>query len=228
MISDCRVNRTATVLALGLLCVLAFGPWVSAQNRLPPIPPEKFSPQQAQAQQEFKAARTRFGQNITNDVTGPFQVLIRSPQLMNRVRGVGDYVRWESILPPKINEFIAIITAREWTQPYVWNAHYNTALKHGLRPDIGQAVAEGRRPSDMADDEAIAYDFITELHRNRSVSDATYARALAMFGEQGVIDIIGVTGYYTFLSLSQNAARVTAPDNSTSPRLMPFPNVTAW
>jgi 4-carboxymuconolactone decarboxylase len=218
-------DRKSAVAGCSLVFLLTLCIRAEAQVRLPPIPPDKFSAEQKREAAVFKEARTQFGQQITDNVTGPFQTLIRSPKLMNRVRSVGDYVRWETVIPTKLNEFIAMITAREWTQPFVWNAHYGQALEAGLSPDVAIAVAEGRRPRQMAEDEEIAYDFTTELQRHQSVSDATYARALAKFGEQGVIDMAGISGYYTFLSLVQNMARVGAPDNSTAPKITAFPTI---
>ena len=212
--------RCGFALLLSIVCVRA-----EAQVRLPPIPSENFSAEQKQEFEVFKKARTQFGERITDNVTGPFQTLIRSPKLMNRVRGVGDYVRWETGLPKKVNELIAIITAREWTSPYVWNAHYRQAVEAGVNPEVATAVAEGRRPRQMTEDEEIAYDFTLELQSRQSVSDATYARALAKFGEQGIIEMVGVTGYYTFLSMVQNMARVGAPGNSTAPKITGFPTI---
>jgi 4-carboxymuconolactone decarboxylase len=213
-------SRIGFAILLSIFCARA-----EAQNRLPLIPPDNLSAEQKREVEVFKHARTPFGERITDNVTGPFQTLMRSPKLMNRVRGVGDYVRWESILPKKVNELIAIITAREWTSPYVWSAIYRQALEAGVNPDVVKAVTEGRRPRQMTEEEEIAYDFTLELQRHQSVSDATYARALAKFGEQGVIDMVGVTGYYTFLSMVQNMARVGAPANSTAPRITGFPSI---
>src|SRR6266852_425649 len=97
------------------------------------------------------------------------------------------HVQYGSVLDQKLTEFGILIAARQWTQQYEWNAHYQAALRAGLRPDIVAAVAEGRRPAQMADDEDVLYDFCTELHRNQSISDATYARAVAKFGESGIV-----------------------------------------
>ena len=99
---------------------------------------------------------------------------------------------------------------------------YQLALKGGLREEIARAIAEGRRPERMADDEEILYKFCTELHQNKSVSDATYARVLKAFGEQGVIDAIGISGYYTLLAMVLNTARTPVPAGRT-PALAPFP-----
>jgi 4-carboxymuconolactone decarboxylase len=188
---------------------------VAAQDRMPPIPADKMTDAQRTAVAEFKAARSA-------DVSGPFVPLLRSPEVMNRARAMGDYLRYKSTLPPRLSEFVIIMTARRWTQQYEWNAHQPLALKAGLNPDIVKAIAEGRRPERMADDEDVLYTLGDELHRNQGVSDATYARAVAKLGEQGVIDAIGITGYYTMLAMVLNTARTPLPDG-TKPALAPFP-----
>jgi 4-carboxymuconolactone decarboxylase len=132
------------------------------------------------------------------------------------------HVQMRSVLAPKFTELVIILTARDWTQQYEWNAHHTLAMKGGLSPDIARAIAEGRRPEKMAEDEAALYDFCMELHRNRSVSDATYARAVAKFGEQGVVDAIGLSGWYTLVAMVLNTARTPLPEGA-APALAPFP-----
>jgi 4-carboxymuconolactone decarboxylase len=141
---------------------------------------------------------------------------------MNRSRAMGDYLRFRSALPPRLSEFTILITARQWTQNYEWDAHKDLALKGGLSPSIVQALADGRRPLTMAADEDVLYTFCEELHRTKSVSDATYARAVAAFGEQGVVDILGISGYYTMLAMVLNTARTPLPPGRT-PALAPYP-----
>ena len=199
--------------ALALVLSLVFCMSAYAQDRLPPIPAEKMSEAQKKAAAEYMAAR--------GPLTGPWNVLLRSPEIVNRARAVSDYLRFNSALPPRLSEFIILITARQWAQQYVWNAHYEPALKGGLNPDIAKAVAEGRRPQQMADDEEAVYDFCTELHRNHGVSDATYGRALSKFGERGIIDMIGLNGHYTTISMVLNTARTPLPAGAT-PALAPF------
>lgn len=186
-----------------------------AGDRLPAIPAAQMTPAQQQAVADFKTAR-----GVA--VTGPFHPLLRSPELMTRTRAIGDYLRYKSALPPRLSEFVILMTARAWTQQYEWNAHYPIAIKAGLRPEVAQAVAEGRRPVAMAADEAALYDFCQELHRDKSVSDATYARAVSAFGEQAVVDAVGISGYYTMLAMVLNTARTPAGD-STAPVLRPLP-----
>jgi 4-carboxymuconolactone decarboxylase len=187
---------------------------VIPSDRLPPIPVAQMTPAQREAVDAFRTARGA-------EVTGPFHPLLRSPELMTRTRAMGDYLRYKSSLPPRLSEFIILMTAREWTQQYEWNAHYPIAIKAGLKPEIAAAIAEGRRPAQMAEDEGILYDFCQELHRNKAISDATYARAVSAFGEQGVIDATGISGYYSMLAMVLNAARTPAGDNG-SPVLRPL------
>lgn len=184
-------------------------------DRLPPIPAQQLTAAQRESIEAFKAARGV-------DVSGPFHPLLRSPELMTRTRAMGDYLRYKSALPPRLSEFVILMTAREWTQQYEWNAHYPIAIKAGLAPEVANAIAEGRRPSRMSDEESILYDFCQELHHTKAVSDATYARALKAFGEQGVMDTVGITGYYSLLGMVLNTARTPAGD-SGSPILRPLP-----
>ncbi len=215
--TDCNKGRARHRLLLTLLVLgLAPGVRVAAQNRMPPIPPEKMTEAQKKAVAEFAAARG------TADISGPFAPLLRSPEVMSRARAMGDYLRYKSVLPQKLSELVILITARHWTQQYEWNAHYAIAMKAGLSPEIGKAIAEGRRPERMAADEEVLYDFCTELHRNQSISDATYARLVSRFGEQGVIDTIGITGYYSLLAMVLNTARVPVGAGGAPP-LAPFP-----
>jgi len=199
---------------LALVLSLAFCVNVRAQNRMPPIPPEQMSEAQKKAAAEFTAAR--------GSLTGPWIALLRSPEMINRARALSDYVRFDGALPPRLSEFVILITAREWAQPYEWNAHHALALKGGLNPEIAKAVADGRRPQQMADDEEAVYDFCIELHNNHSVSDTTYARALSKFGERGIIDMIGLSGWYTLVSMVLNTARTPLPAGAT-PALAPLP-----
>ena len=174
------------------------------------------TPEQRAAVEEFKAARNtdRFG--------GPFMVLLRSPEMMNRARNVGDYVRFRSALPPRLSEFVILLTARHWTQNYEWYVHAPIAEREGLDAAIVEAVADGRRPAQLADDEAAVYDFCIELLRNHEVSDPTYARMVEHLGEKGVIDAIGILGYYQMLAMAMNTARTPLPEGA-EPGLQSFP-----
>ncbi len=197
-------------LALGLMATQA-----SAQDRMPPIPAEKYTEAQKKAAAEFAGGRGY-------EVRGPFVPLIRSPEVMLRAKAMGDHLRFKSALEPRLSEMIILITAREWTQQYEWVAHHDIAIKAGLRKEIADAIADGRRPAGMAEDEEVAYDMSIEIQRTKRVSDPTWNRAVAKFGEQGVIDLLGINGYYTFLAMTMNAARTGLPAGTPEP-LKRFP-----
>ena len=168
-----------------------------------------------------KLAAEEFAKSRQQEVFGPFAVMLRSPEVMLRASALGEYMRYRTVLPPRLNEFVILITARHWTQQFEWHVHQPAALKAGLDPDIVSAVAEGRRPDSMPGPEAVVYDFASELLRSQNVSDSVYARAVAAFGEQGVIDMVGVAGYYSFLSMMMNTARTPVPADSPVPLLPP-------
>ena len=207
---------SATALVVTVLLALAHAMTATAQDRMPPMTEAQMTPEQRAAVEVFKEARN------TDRVGGPFMVLLRSPEMMNRARNVGDYVRFRSALPPRLSEFVILLTARHWTQNYEWNAHAAIAEREGLDAAIIEAVADGRRPTAMADDEAAVYDFCMELLRNHGVSDPTYARMVSHLGEKGVIDAIGITGYYQLLAMVMNTARTPLPDG-VEPGLPAFP-----
>jgi len=181
-------------------------------DRMPPIPKHDWSDAQKQAAAEF--ARMR-GQ----EVFGPFAVMMRSPEVMLRAAAMGDYMRYRTSLAPALNELIILITARHWSQQFEWYVHQPMALKAGLAPHIVAALSKGHRPDAMSSDETIVYEFATELLRLQSVSDTAYAKAVERFGEHGVIDMIGVAGYYSFLSMMMNTARTAVPADSEVPPL---------
>src|SRR3954469_23767995 len=197
-----------------MACALAAP--LKAQDRMPPIPADKLTEAQKKAAEVFAEGRGYA-------VRGPFVPLIRSPEVMLRAKAMGDYLRFKSTLGPRLNEMVILITAREWSQQYEWHAHHPIALKEGLRREIADAIADGRRPAGMGEDEEAAYDMATEILRTKRVSDATYGRAVAKFGEQGVIDLLGVIGYYNFLAIVLNATRTPLPDGVPEP-LKRYPN----
>jgi 4-carboxymuconolactone decarboxylase len=189
-----------------------------APERMPKIPDDKLTPAQKQA-----AAALAAGPR--GEVKGPFVALLRSPDLMDRVQRVGEYIRFRCPFDKRINELAAAITARHWTQQFEWWAHARQAIEAGLKPAIAEAIAEGRRPTGMAQDEEIVYDFLTELLVNKGVCDATYERALKQFGEPGVIDLIAISGYYGLLAMVMNVARTAVPEGNPLP-LTAFPQQT--
>jgi 4-carboxymuconolactone decarboxylase len=205
-------------IAVVVLLVTRMGIAAAAQDRLPAVAPEQLTPAQVKAIAEFVAVR---GPGVTGPF-GPFVPLLRSPELMVRAGALGEYLRYRSALPPRLSELVILLIARQWTQQYEWYAHEPPALKAGLTRATVTAIAEGRRPTGMTDEETIVYDLVDEVQRNRSVSDATYARAVAALGEHGVVDTMGLMGYYTLLAMVMNTARTPLPDG-VPPPLQPLP-----
>jgi len=196
------LSRLATAVTL---CCL--GAPAIAQDRMPPIPPENYTEAQKKAADQFLETRK-------TPVFGPFIPLIRSPELMLRAKEMGDYLRFHASIGQKLAEFTILITARQWTQDYEWHVHHPLALKQGLKPEIAEAMFNNRRPAGMAEDEEALYDLLAELDSTRRLSDQTYDRALKNFGEQGLMDIIGLYGYYTFLAITMNATCMDLPKDA--------------
>src|SRR4051794_9321289 len=177
----------------------------SKRERMGRIAPESMTEAQ-------RSAAAELASGPRGSVRGPFQVLLRSPELMTPLQKVGEYLRFRCTLDRRIAEMATLIAAREWTQLYEWHAHYPLALKAGLKQDVAQAIGEGRRPSGMARDEEALYDLLTEAFRNKGgVSDATYDRAVEVFTEQGVVDLVALGGYYGTLAMLMNVARTPLP-----------------
>ena len=181
-----------------------------APERMPPLTENEMSPDQKQAAAELAAGPR-------GEVKGPFVSLLRSPEFMRRVQKVGEYIRFLCPLDKRLNEFAAIIAARHWNQQFEWWAHYRQALEAGLDRKIADAVGEGRRPTGMAEDEEIVYDLLTEVLQNKGASEATYVRTVEKFGEQGLIDIIGIAGYYALLAMVMNVTRTGVPEGPPLP-----------
>jgi 4-carboxymuconolactone decarboxylase len=186
-----------------------------AQERLPTIPPAQYTAEQKRAAADFEAARKV-------PVFGPFEPLMHSPEVMSQARAMGDYLRYKSAMGNTLSELAILITAREWTQDYEWFVHYPIALKAGIRQEIADAIAEGRRPAAMNPDEEAVYEYAVELLKNKQVTNATFERAKSRFGTKGVVDLTGILGYYTFLAMQLNAAQYPAPKDARKlPRLPP-------
>ncbi|WP_375464328.1 carboxymuconolactone decarboxylase family protein [uncultured Methylobacterium sp.] len=179
-------------------------------DRMPELAPEALTDAQRAAAEAFLAARK-------TPVFGPFVPLLRSPEFMLRASDMGLYLRYRSALPFRISEFAILIVAREWSQQVEWHIHHPIAIEAGVAPAVAQAIAEGRRPEGMSAEEAAVYAFSTELQRNRAVSDPTYAALVALFGEQGAIDLTGINGYYALLAMTMNVARTALPGGAPPP-----------
>jgi 4-carboxymuconolactone decarboxylase len=175
-------------------------------ERMPAIPRDQLDDAQRAAADELVAGPRK-------GVKGPFIPLLRSPQLMARLQKVGEYLRFESAVPRRVNEFVTLVVSRAWTQQFEWTAHVPLAISAGTTARTIEALREGRRPVGMSREEELAYDFTTELQRNRGVSDATYRACVEAFGERGVVDLVGLIGYFTTVSMVLNVAH-TPPEPS--------------
>jgi 4-carboxymuconolactone decarboxylase len=179
-------------------------------DRFKPLTAEQLTPEQRQLVENLLAG-PRGG------LSGPFNVLLRSPELGDRLQRVGEYVRFKSSLSPRLNEFAILITARAWSAQYEWLAHHQLAMKAGLAQSVAEDVAAGRRPAGMQPDEAAVYDFTRELMDTHQVGDAHFKAVVDAFGERGAVDLMGTIGYYHVMSILMNVDRYPLPDGEKPP-----------
>ena len=173
-------------------------------DRMPPLKHEQMDAAQLDAAQALIAGPRKA-------VKGPFIPLLRSPQLLDRLQRVGEYIRYDSSLPSRLSEFAMLVVARACTQQFEWFTHVPLARKAGTSADTIEALRGGRRPLDMSEDETLVHDYTRELLAHHGVCDATYAAAVERLGERGVIDLTGLIGYFITVSLVLNVAH-TPPE----------------
>jgi 4-carboxymuconolactone decarboxylase len=179
-------------------------------ERFPPIPAEAMD-----AAQRAVAAAIAGGPR--GSVRGPFLALLHHPDLAMRIQALGEHLRYGTGIAQSLVETVILVTARRWTCQYEWFAHSRIALKEGLPEAIVTAIAEGRRPEAMDEDQALLHDFAVEVHRDGAPSDPLYERAVARFGRSGVLDLLALCGYYTMLAMVLNTARPALPDGAAPP-----------
>lgn len=179
-------------------------------DRLPPIPPARWT----NIQREH-------ADPIINGPRGallpPFIPLMRSPELMGHAQRMGEYLRYRSTLPRRLTELAILLVAREWTQQVEWAIHAPIAIQEGVSPHMVEDLAARRVPAFPDEECRLIYDFCRELQSTKVVSDAVWDAAIAAFGEQAVVDLLGVVGYYTLLSIVMNAARTPPPSSGVAP-----------
>jgi 4-carboxymuconolactone decarboxylase len=193
----------AMLLTTSLLVTMA----ATALARMPELQPDQMSPEQKTMYDAIMAGPR-------HSIEGPFNAWMRSPELGNRLQRVGEYLRFNTTIPHNLNEFAILITAVEWKAGFEWYAHYPLAMKAGLEPAVAEDLRQGKRPANMTADEALVYDFATQMQRQKQVSNAVYDSAVKRFGEQGVMDLTGLIGYYNLVSMTLNMAEVHAPAGS--------------
>jgi 4-carboxymuconolactone decarboxylase len=200
-----------TILRASAICLLFAGSAVAlTDERFSEIPLDKMSSAQ-------RAVADAIVSGPRKGLRGPFNTWLRSPELADRLQKVGEYIRFNTSLDKRVNEMAILMTAQAWGSQYEWYAHAPLAIKAGLDPAIVAAIGAGRKPDNMKDDEAVVWDFTTQLRRDHAVDDATYAKALEKFGEQGIMDLIAVNGYYDVVSMTLNVARVAPPAGEELP-----------
>ena len=185
------------------------------EQRMPRLAPEQMTPAQRAAAAELEAGPR-------GKVQGPYIAVLRSPGLTTPLQKLGEYIRFHCRLDMRLNEMAALMTARQWSQQFEFCVHTPHALEAGLPRAVIDAIAEGRRPAEMTQDEETLYDFLTEVFATKGACDTTYARTDAQFGEEGVVDLLGIAGYYVTLAMIMNVARTALPEGEGYP-LKPMP-----
>jgi 4-carboxymuconolactone decarboxylase len=175
-------------------------------DRLPPLDPGTWTSAQRHCAEEIIAGPR-------GALVSPFVPLLRSPELCTQAQRMGEYLRYRSAVGLRLSELAILVTARHWDQQVEWSIHAPIAQREGISAAVIEAIADDRPPPFERDDEAVVHAFAQQSLRDRSVSDATWAAAIAHFGEQGAVDLSGIVGYYTMLSIVMNAARTPPPDN---------------
>lgn len=194
-----RYSVMAALLVLGLSRPLM------AQPRFPEIPPSAMSPDQ-------KAMYDGIMAGPRHSMAGPFNAWLRSPVLGDRLQAVGEYLRFKTTVPLHLNEFAILVTAIEWRSGYEWFAHYPLAIAAGLEEAVAADLKQGKRPSTMTADETLVYDFATQMHRQHQVANDVFQGAVKRLGEQGVMDLTALLGYYDLVSMTLNMAGVQPPE----------------
>jgi 4-carboxymuconolactone decarboxylase len=179
-------------------------------ERLPAIPSEDLSVEQRRAVEALLRGRR-------GALFGPFVAMLRSPELLDRAQRLGEYLRYDSAIPPRLRELAILVIARHFRQAYEWHVHAPAAEEAGLASATIVEIAAGRRPQTLRPDEAIVHDFCAQLLTQHEVHDAIYAEARALLEEKGLIDLCGVCGYYGMLALIMNVALTALPEGATEP-----------
>jgi 4-carboxymuconolactone decarboxylase len=145
-------------------------------------------------------------------IQGPLRAAIHNPRLADRWQALGELLRYETSLPPRLSELAILVTARACRSPFEWYAHRREAEQAGIEAPIIEAILRDAKPAGMSDDDALVHAFAVDLNRMRSVSDANYAAAMARFGERTVVELTALVGYYTMVAMSLNAHEIPLPE----------------
>jgi 4-carboxymuconolactone decarboxylase len=163
---------------------------------------------------EQKRAAAAIASGPRGSVRGPFPALLRSPEMADRIRHLGDYIRFEADVDPALRELAILLVARFWNAQYEWYAHQKLSVAAGLSPSVAEAIGAGQRPAGLTADQTLVYDFTSQLLNDKDVADTTHAAMVARFGEKSVIELICTIGYYGFVSMVLNASRAPIPEGA--------------
>jgi 4-carboxymuconolactone decarboxylase len=204
------------LISVAALALAAGGGWVAATLAQPVDSVPRFRQlTMAELTPEQKPLGEAVMKVSSVGIGGPYNLLLRSPVLGQKVFEAMDYLRWHTSVPTRLNEFAILIVGRQWRNQVEWAAHAPIAEKAGLSPRVIAELKTSKRPSGMAEDEAVTYDFVTELTTQKQVSDATFARAQKVFNEQQIVDLVAVTGTYVMLAMQMNMANQGLPPGRT-------------
>jgi 4-carboxymuconolactone decarboxylase len=167
------------------------------------------------AEQERVAAEIRSGPR--GGMRGPFEAWLRAPGLADHAQKLGAYCRFESVLAPDARELAILLTGRHWKAQFEFWAHARLGREAGLPADVIEAVRKGGRPALARDDLQAVYDVVSEYFASNRVSDGLYARAIAVLGERGLVDLVGIVGYYGLVSMTLNVFEVEVPPGEARP-----------
>ncbi|WP_282026987.1 carboxymuconolactone decarboxylase family protein [Limimaricola cinnabarinus] len=150
-------------------------------------------------------------------VQGPLRVWLQSPELADRAQALGAFCRYDTVLPPRLSELAILVTGAFWKSGFEWAVHAPIASSAGLSNDVIEAIRLGREPEFKKEDELAIYDFANQLHRQHIVDEAVHSRVVSMFGTQAAVELVGLLGYYTLISMTINAFEVPLPAEETDP-----------
>lgn len=153
------------------------------------------------------------------NVIGPLRVWLTNPELAHTAQALGQYARYDSLLPPILSELVILVTGRYWSSGFEWAQHAPIALGHGLEAAIVDAIGQGRRPVCADSKQQAVFDFAAELHRDKRVSDTTYALVTDLLGPEAAVDIVAICGYYTLISMTINAFDIPDGEGDTLPQI---------
>lgn len=196
---------------VGWLAATAFAP--PAKSREPRFPQLTMD--------QLSAAQKPLGEQVMKissvGIGGPYNPMMRSPVLGQRLFDLYHYLRWETSVPTRLNEFAILIIGRQWRSQVEWYAHAPLAQKAGLSPEIIAELKANKRPTTMSEDEAVVYDFVTELSTRHGVSDELFARAKKLFTDQQIVDLTSVAGCYVSVAMLLAMAEETTPPGKEEP-----------